>query len=401
MLNDYGRPVGGAELQMLALRDGLQARGHSVRLLTSDAELVPGQPLLSDRSCRGRTDRLQPAAIIANRDAARAVRTELADFQPDIVHIRMFLWQLSPLVLPILQNVPVLFQAAVYKAICPNGMKLFPDGRSCDVSAGVACLRSGCVSVPTWAAAMGQMALLRRWRRHIDMAAALSPTMAQLFAASGWPVEVLGNGVDEVAMRPRLSDPPRVAYAGRLSREKGIVTLLEGFAAVLEQVPEARLEIAGDGPLKEELEERAAPLGDAVRFLGHLSRPELERRFATAWVQVVPSLWHEPFGNVTPEAMMRGTAVVASQVGGQSDIVRHEETGFLVPPGDAAALATRLEELVTDREAAERMGRAGRQVALTAYSRAAALDRVEAAYDRTIEAHRGKRRFGVQLATAK
>ena len=126
MINDYGRPAGGAELQMLALRDGLRARGHAVRLLASDAELVPGHPLLADRAVPGRTDRLQAAAIVANRAAARAVRAELAEYAPDVVHVRMFLWQLSPLILPALRDVPVLYQAAVYKAICPNGMKLLP-----------------------------------------------------------------------------------------------------------------------------------------------------------------------------------------------------------------------------------------------------------------------------------
>ena len=118
MINDYGMASGGAELQMLALRDGLRARGHSVRLFTSDAALVPGFPLLADRSCRGRTDAMQALSQTVNFSARAALREELAAYPPDVVHIRMFLWQLSPLILPVLRDVPVLFQAAVYKAIC-------------------------------------------------------------------------------------------------------------------------------------------------------------------------------------------------------------------------------------------------------------------------------------------
>ena len=258
------------------------------------------------------------------------------------------------------------------------------------MKAGSVCLRTGCVSAPTWAAAMVQMSMLRRWRRHIDLATALSPTMARLFAQSGWPVEILGNGVDEVAMRPPLGGRPRAVFAGRLAREKGLTTLLDAFASVRARVPDAELEIAGDGPLRPELERHAAPMADRVRFLGHIARPEMERRFAAAWAQAVPSLWHEPFGNVTTEAMMRGTAVVASDVGGQSDIVRHGSTGYLVPPGDVGALADRLSALLGNRDAAEAAGREGRRVAQAEDSRTAALDRVEEAYLRTIARYRAK-----------
>lgn len=381
MLNDYGRPNGGAELQMLALRDGLRRRGHSVRLLSSDAQLTPGFPLVADRTCLGRNDILQVLSQTANPSASRALAAELRAHPPDIVHVRMFLTQLSPLILPLLRDVPVLFQAAIYKAICPNGLKLLPDGTACGVTPGRVCLSSGCVAWKTWTAAMVQLAMVRRWRDAIDLPAVLSRRMALEFEAAGWPeVTVLPNGVDAAPQRPPLSDPPLIAYAGRLSREKGVEILLSAFARLAERLPTARLVIAGAGPLEASLRERAAPLGDRVRFAGHLPRAEMEAHFNRAWVQAVPSLWHEPFGNVSTEAMMRGTAVVASDMGGQSDIVRHGETGFLVPPRDVAAWAETLGRVAADRPLAERLGQGGRDVALAEYARDTALDRTEAAY---------------------
>ena len=383
MVNDYGRPNGGAELQMLALRDGLRRRGHSVRLFTSDAELTPGFDLLADRSCRGRADIVQVLTQTANLSAFRQLRRELAEHPPDLVHIRMFLWQLSPLILPLLANVPVLFQAAVYKAICPNGLKLLPDGRSCEVRAGLVCRSSGCVAPKTWASTMVQLAMVRRWRGAIDVSAALSRRMADLFQRDGWgEMTVLPNGVDEAPMRPPLEGPPLAAYAGRLSREKGIETLLAAFARVRQRLPGAELAIAGAGPLEAVL--RARGTGGGVRFLGHLPRPEMEAAFGRAWVQAVPSLWHEPFGNVSTEAMMRGTPVIASDVGGQSDIVRDGRTGYLVPPGDVEALADRLWRVLSNRDHAEELGSEGRRVALAEFSREAALDRLEEAYGETL-----------------
>lgn len=385
LVNDYGRPMGGAELQMIAIRDALRARGHKARLFASDAELVPGFPLVADRSCRGQTGRWQVLSQTVNPSAWRALRRELKENPPDIVHVRMFLWQLSPLILALLADVPVLFQAAVYKAICPNGLKLLPDGRECTRRAGRVCLSAGCVSPLTWASTMAQRALVRRLRGRIDTVAALSRRMADAFEADGWhDVRVLPNGVDEGPMRPPLGRVPVVAYAGRLTREKGVGTLIDAFAQVAAAHPSARLLIAGSGPEEAALRIRAAPLGDQVRFLGHLPRPAMEQAFAEAWVQVVPSLWQEPFGNVTTEAMMRGTAVVASDVGGQSDIVRHGQTGWLVPPGDAAALAGALAPLTASRPLAEATGREGRAVALASFSRARNTDLLVETYHDTI-----------------
>ncbi len=385
LVNDYGRATGGAELQMLAIRDGLRARGHRVRLFSSDADPVGGFPLEADAACRGRTDIVQVLSQTANFDAARRLKAEIRDHPPDLVHMRMFLWQLSPLILPILQGVPVLYQAAVYKAICPNGLKLRPDGSICTTPAGLVCRTSGCLATKTWLSTMAQLALLRRWRSSITTTATLSRRMAEMFEANGWPdVRVLPNGIDEAAPGGPLVDTPLSVYAGRLSREKGVATLVEAFGAVARRLPEARLLIMGSGPDEARLRVQAAQSGARVEFVGHLPRAEMEARLSGAWVQVVPSLWHEPFGNVTTEAMMRGTAVVAADVGGQSDLVREGRTGYLVPPGDAGRLADRLVDVLSDRDHAGALGRIGREVARTEYSRRAALDRIEAIYEDTL-----------------
>ncbi|KIT17170.1 glycosyltransferase family 4 protein [Jannaschia aquimarina] len=388
LINDYGTPNGGAELQMLAIRRDLMARGHEVRLFASDATLVHGYPNAADRTAKGRTDLGQVLTQAVNPWAWAALRRELADHPPDMVHIRMFLWQLSPVILPLLRNVPVLYHAAVHKAVCPTGLKLLPDGTSCPHRPGRVCYREGCTAPITWTATMTQLALLRRWRSCIDQLAVLSEPMRAAFEAEGWTdVAVEGNGIDLVALRGPLTDPPVVVYGGRLAREKGVETLLDAFSRLRDRHPTARLLIAGTGPSEPALRQRAAPMGDAVAFLGHLSRERMEEVFATAWVQVVPSLWHEPFGNVSTEAMARGTAVIASDMGGQRTIVADGETGFLVPPGDVRALSDRLDRILGDRDLAERLGRAGRHRAETVFSRARVMDRIEALYDRTIARH--------------
>ncbi|NJL20440.1 MAG: glycosyltransferase family 4 protein [Leptolyngbyaceae cyanobacterium SM1_3_5] len=378
LLNDIGTATGGAELQMLSLRKGLRDRGHEVRLLTSQVVPIAGNELLADEVCFGSSTRLQVLTQTVNPSAYLALRRTLHNFQPDVVHVRIFMGQLSPLILPLLQDVPCLYQAAMYRAICPKGTKTLPTGDPCHSVAGRACLHHRCLTPQSWAMLMVQRQLWLRWRQVFDRVVALSHGMKAKLEAEGIsPVEVIYNGVRERSMRPALQNPPTVVFAGRLVPEKGVDLLLRAFAQVLLQVPQARLLIAGQGSEANFLQTLAAELGvsDRVTWLGHLPLAEMERQFESAWVQVVPSKWEEPFGNVSTEAMMRGTAVIASAVGGQPEIVQDGVTGFLVPPADVDAIATPLLKLLRDRALAEQMGQCGRQRALTHFSESQRTDR--------------------------
>jgi glycosyltransferase involved in cell wall biosynthesis len=106
----------------------------------------------------------------------------------------------------------------------------------------------------------------------------------------------------------------------------------------------------------------------------------MESTFNDAWVQVVPSICPEPFGVVISEAMMRGTPVIASRIGGMKEVVREGETGFLAAPGDSENLAQVLLHLLRKRNLAEGMGMAARAFALEHLSMRTFVDQIEAAY---------------------
>lgn len=127
---------------------------------------------------------------------------------------------------------------------------------------------------------------------------------------------------------------------------------------------------------------RTAPSSSPRRH-GPLCRPGRWRRPAqpdSAWVQVVPGLWEEPLGNVTLEAMMRGTCVVASDLGGPAEVVQHDRTGLLVPPGSVTALADALQGLLGDHDRCEEFGAAGRITALACYTEDLAVRHLERLY---------------------
>ena len=377
LVHDYGTPTGGAELQMLSLRKGLRERGVDARLFASRASLVEGE-FAADYGCYGSTGRFQVISETLNVSAWWNLRRVLKTFRPDVVHVRMFLWQLSPSILPLLREYPCIYQTATYKSICPIGTKLLPEGRDCPYQPGAVCLKQGCVTPQTWVFRMLQRQLFLRSKGVFHAVVALNHKMKSTLEEAGMSsVQVIHNGVPEREMRPPLPEMPVVAYAGRFTREKGIDVLLRALMEIKNKIPEFRLLLAGLGPEREFLLALANQLGlgDSLVVLGHVSREDLDREFEKAWVQVVPSLWSEPFGNVATEAMVRGTAVVASATGGLAEIVADGETGLLVPPGSVQALGAALQRLLCDKQLAERFGSAGHTRALTEFSESRCLDR--------------------------
>lgn len=387
IVHDYGVPVGGAEHLCLTLRDGLRARGHDARLFASAAEPLPDLPRIADYTAYG-SMRWRRVLQAANPAAAAALRRVIADFRPDVVHVRMFMTQLSPLILPALRAVPSLLHVVNYNLICPLNTKTLPDGSPCVVRQGAACHATGCLPWIGVARAAVQTALTDV--SVFDRVITNSEWVRRRLEAEGVHVDgVVWNGVPVRPARPPLDGPPTVAFAGRFVAKKGADVLLEAFARVARAEPDAHLLLAGGGPQEASLRAIVGRegLGDRVRFLGHLSREALEEAFAGAWVQAVPSTYEEPFGIVAAEGMMRGTAVVASAAGGLTEQVDDGVTGLLVPPGDAEALAAALLGLLRDRDEAERMGAAGRRAALSAFTEDHMVDGFAALYPSVLDAH--------------
>lgn len=365
ILHDYGGARGGAELVALDFRRLLRARGMEARLLASDADAwdATSSP---DATCRGGRGRLQPLREIYNGSAAAALKRELREFRPDIVQIVMFLTQLSPAILPPLADIPTVYSADTYRAVCPTGLRWRPEAGICTLTAGPACHGKGCLSEAGLPFRRAQLALLERWRTSIDRIVAPSFAMAEILARHGWQVsEVIPHGVPAHVRASPMGDQPVAAYSGRLVPEKGVEWLIRSFARVTARLPAASLSIVGDGPARTDLERLARTLGisDRITFTGHLPRRESQAILERAWVQVVPSLWAEPFGLVAAEALMRGTPVIASDAGGPREIVDHGVTGWVVPASDEAAMADALVAGLSDVALCQRFGEAGRQAA--------------------------------------
>ena len=206
-------------------------------------------------------------------------------------------------------------------------------------------------------------AVLRRSRAVTTM----NEDMRARLVALGAPADatyVLPMGADVDAIRAAAAGstrvPGRVLFVGRLVEKKGVAVLLDA-ATLLRDQPGWSMEIVGDGPLRADLESRAAGL--PVAFAGALGRSQLAAAYASADVVVFPSVpaaSGDQHGLLVAllDAMAVGATIVASRMPGIDAAITDGESGVLVPPGDPRALADALRRLLDDAGLRERLGKA-------------------------------------------
>ncbi|MEW6510565.1 MAG: glycosyltransferase family 1 protein [Bacteroidota bacterium] len=221
------------------------------------------------------------------------------------------------------------------------------------------------------------------------------PVRKELRAHGFVTTEFLPHGVDTATFNPshRSEDwkatigaggKSVLLFAGRLVWEKDLRTLAEAYRIISARRSDALFVLAGDGPVRSELEQM---MPGAV-FLGQLSGTDISRAYASSDILVFPSTT-ETFGNVTLEAMASGIPPVCAREGGAYGFVRHDVTGLLAEPRDGGDLARKIEHLLNrpDRRAA--MGRAALEFA-QAQSWDKIFDRLVAGYSE-IAAIKGRR----------
>ncbi len=193
-----------------------------------------------------------------------------------------------------------------------------------------------------------------------------------LIQRRGFPPEKIANiyfGVDQLplpspeaimAKRREIGVPDSASIVGMVALfepRKGYQILLEAAPAILQAKPDTVFVLVGAGPFFETIRAQAAALGDRVSFTGH--RRDFRVIMATFDVLVLPTLQFESVPYVILEAMALGKPAVGSTDGGIPEAIADGETGTLVPPGDAAALARAIIAILTNTEQARQMGQAG------------------------------------------
>lgn len=177
-------------------------------------------------------------------------------------------------------------------------------------------------------------------------------------------LNIIHCGIDPDRYRGEATtDPaaPHLVFVGRLAGVKGVPVLLDALSGLVADIPGLRVTLIGDGPERAALQSRAQELGlgAVVSFAGYMSQDAVAETLAGADALVLPS-FAEGVPVTLMEAMASGLPVLATRVGGISELVEDGVSGYLVPPGNVDALTARLRDLLGDPQLRAQMGAAGR-----------------------------------------
>jgi len=315
---------------------------------------------------------------------------------PDVVHVHNTLMMISPSIYSACRKrgVPVVQTLHNFRLLCP-GAQFLRDGKICEDCVEhslMHSIRHGCYRDSRRATA--SVALMLAWHRQsgtwdelVDRYIALTDFARDKFIASGFDPE-------KIVVKPNFVDPDPSAkegagknavYIGRLSKEKGLHTLLDAWKRLSKN---CALQIIGDGPMRKELEEDAQRCGlTSIQFRGRLSHEESLAAMKSASFLILPSEWYEGFPMTLAESFACGTPVICSKLGAMKEIVEDGCTGLHFAPGDSEDLARKLEWAFSHASEIATMGRAARCEYESRYTSEKAYAQLMDIYEQTVAAY--------------
>jgi glycosyltransferase involved in cell wall biosynthesis len=382
---------GGIEEYLLRLSEELERRGHESLLLHGENAAGPSLPMkariypiegITRPVCRDLSDKLVTVTAILGRE------------RPDLVFFHQVL---NPRLVDFLsRRYPSLQFAHGFKTICPDGRKtLKSNGVFCEFPLSYLCqvraYRYKCMprNVFKGLPAISGSKRIAKIHKEKSLTVVASQFMKKVMLCNGYDEERIAvippfTSLPDLASLDSVDDPPLIISVGRVVREKGMDYLLQAFASLKQK---AKIVIIGDGPFLNELKSLAQQLGilSNVSFPGWLPPNELKLYYRKCSMAVVPSTWPEPFGMVGIEAMSYGKPVLAFDVGGIPEWLKHEETGFLVKPKDTVALAERISFLLERPELARSIGNKGREAVAIRFVPSAHVDQLLPVFHQAID----------------
>jgi glycosyltransferase involved in cell wall biosynthesis len=326
--------------------------------------------------------------MLWSRSSASGMRAVAERFRPDVVHLHNVYHQLSPSILRPLRDlgVPIVMTAHDYKLVCPT-YQLLDHGQPCEACIGrrfhhAPLRRCKDDSFGASLVAAVELSLHTALHAYAPIRAFICPSrfMEDKLRAGGVYPERLRwvpHFIDTTGIETTSRAGGGVVFAGRLAPEKGIDVVVRAVA----ELPDARLDIAGDGPSRAELETLAQQVAPGrVRFHGRLAKADVHRLLRESAVAVLPARWYENQPMAILEAFACGVPVVGSTLGGIPELIDPGVDGTLAPPNDPHAWAGALRPFLEDPPSAVEMGRRARAKVEEHFSPAAHLARLDEIY---------------------
>jgi glycosyltransferase involved in cell wall biosynthesis len=367
LIHDFYQHFGGEDAAAMADKALLESNNQEVLLYTRDNSEIRDFSLIEKLTF--------PIQTLYSWQTKIKLTQLVRDRLPDVAYVHNFFPLISPSVYHVLHSlhVPIIQVIHDFRFFCPNGW-FFTQGQVCERCKGgnylnavrFRCYRDSYLSSALAASSIGTNRLGGMLEK-IDAFICLTNFLKQKLVEAGIRQEkifVKPNFIDASQITPAYGQGEYALYLGRLSREKGIWTLLRAF----QQLKGISLKIAGSGPMEAELrrflKENAVK---NVEIVGFKSGKDKRQLLAESMFVVMPSEWYETFGLVILEAYAAGKPVVASSIGSLPYVVRDGKSGLLFAAGDIHDLAEKIERLSTHPDEREAMGRFGRTLVETEY----------------------------------
>ena len=322
----------------------LAARGVEVERLDANNEFIQGAWAKIQVSVR---------QLAGSPDMRQRLDRTLKQFRPDVVHVHNWFPTVSASIFRQCKaaNIPIVHTIHNYRLLCV-GATLFRDGHVCEDCIGTTfrtagivhkCYRNSMLGSAVCTGGMLAHWTAGTWQHSVDRFIALTEFSRRKLIEGGLPEDkiVVKPNFVEPAPQPGSGDGNYFLFAGRLTEEKGLRTLIECWKNGPELAP---LRIVGEGPLHDEVQKAAAGMRN-VHLLGMKSNEEVVFLMKDAKATLCPSLWYEGMPRVVIESLAVGTPVVATNIGGYPEMIVDGESGALCGSGDAGALLRCIREL--------------------------------------------------------
>lgn len=335
-----------------------------------------------------------------NPFSASAIKKVVDISSPDVAHVHNTFPLISPAIFRAIgTKCARVLTLHNYRLFCPAAIPMRDgsvctkciESRSTRPALRYGCYRNSRVATFPLAISVALHRGLKTWTNQVDAFIALTDFQRDLMVNSGLPaklVHVKPNFYpDSPIVLPWKKRIPSVVFAGRLTAEKGIESLVHAWVKWGESAPELR--IVGDGELKGRLMQLASTVSAArIRFLGQLTSASAEAEIARSRLLVLPSEWFEGFPMVVREAFAFGTPVAASDIGPLPSIVRQGENGMIFTPGNAESILKVIKSAWNTEGELERLGSGARHSFETLYTEKANYRSLMAIYQQAIEVSR-------------
>ncbi len=395
LVNKFHWYKGGSEKYYFELAELLKENGHEVAFFSMNNEknIKTGEKeYFVDEIDLNTGSKLKALDVIYSKANYKKMKEALEDFKPDIVHINNFQRQLSASIIKAIkeENIPIVFTAHDVQAICPAITMMDNDKNICEKCMHgkyMNCIKKKCNKGSTLKSIIGALEgyyyrIKKIYTKKIDYIITPSEFYKTKLIEDGMPknkIEAIPNFVELKDYNLETIDEGYALYFGRLSKEKGILNLINAFSKLKKGI----LYIAGEGPEKETIESiiKDNKLENRVKLLGFLNSDQMKETIRKCKFVVVPSIWYENCPYSVMETLAIGKPVIGSNIGGIPELVKENRNGLIYQYDDIYDLTNKMKVLFEDRRLIELFGKNAKDDANRLYGKEVYYNRILKIYN--------------------